>query len=279
MTRMTPGTDAIASEIVLLPCCEGSIPDMLSLGVYDYDDARGILILGDAFGELAVVDFSGSDPHMISQCLAKPIEIIPHADEKHLPMDAIPSHPGPPFPYLADDVNKNRSIINGRPAPKALGYWHSQRPDVCGAIHNLPQGEGWSVDEFKFRGDLTGIALLNPKLWQLDNASHFYGRPIPLLFRTMHWGDYCVIFDVGGLLLTWSLDLDEYLWCIHPNTTLEQLVDSITDCQDEALDRRPARMNGAQEYSLSNFLLRAEEKRMSTQRLANKTRLRCSKSV
>ncbi|KAK7677822.1 hypothetical protein QCA50_019134 [Cerrena zonata] len=122
MTRMTPGTDAIASEVVLLPCCEGSIPDMLSLGVYDYDDARGILILGDAFGELA------------------PIETIPHADEELLPMDAIPSHPGPPFPYLADDVNKNRSIINGRPAPKALGYWHSQRPMSCGAIHNLPAG-------------------------------------------------------------------------------------------------------------------------------------------
>ncbi|KAK7676988.1 hypothetical protein QCA50_020017 [Cerrena zonata] len=213
---MTPGTDAIASDIVLLPCCEGSIPDMLSLGVYDYDDARGILVLGDAFGELAVVDFSGSDPHMISQCLAKPIQVIPHADEELLPMDAIPSHPGPPFPYLADDVDRNHGTINGRPAPKALGYWHSQRPDVRGAIHNLPEGEGWSIepDELDFCCNLTGIALLSPQLWQLENSSHFYGRPIPLLFRTMHWGEYCVIFDVGGLLLTWTLDPEECFWCI-----------------------------------------------------------------
>ena len=48
-------------------------PALYALGVFDFDEARGILIAGNAFGELSIVDFSGSNPLSFFRCLQKPV--------------------------------------------------------------------------------------------------------------------------------------------------------------------------------------------------------------
>ena len=48
-------------------------PALYALGVFDFDEARGILIAGNAFGELSIIDFSGSNPLGFLKCLQKPV--------------------------------------------------------------------------------------------------------------------------------------------------------------------------------------------------------------
>lgn len=61
------------------------MPALYSFAVYDYDDARGILVLGNAFGELSLYDFSGSDPDLFESCLATKLAINP-GDRDILPV-------------------------------------------------------------------------------------------------------------------------------------------------------------------------------------------------
>ena len=53
-------------------------------GVYDFDETRGILVIGNVYGELAIYDFSGSDPSWFDGCLASDLEAMPYTDEKLL---------------------------------------------------------------------------------------------------------------------------------------------------------------------------------------------------
>lgn len=61
-------------------------PALYSMGVFDFDEARGILALGNAFGELSLLDFSDSEPHQLSKCLELPIEPVPYMKQELLPI-------------------------------------------------------------------------------------------------------------------------------------------------------------------------------------------------
>ena len=47
---------------------EVDMPALYAMGVRYHDETRGLLLLGNAFGELALYDFSGSDPTAIADC-------------------------------------------------------------------------------------------------------------------------------------------------------------------------------------------------------------------
>lgn len=51
------------------------MPALYCAGVRDYDATRGILVLGSAFGELALYDFSGSETRQLEDCFYP----IPHS--------------------------------------------------------------------------------------------------------------------------------------------------------------------------------------------------------
>lgn len=64
--------------------------------------------------------------------------------------------------------------------------------------------------------------------WQLENAGHFYGRPVPLLYRTcednrVEW----VICIAGGLFFVWNPDWSDELMLARPGIALEQLASEI----------------------------------------------------
>ena len=61
-------------------------PALYSFAVRDFDEARGILALGNTFGELAVVDFSISDPYQLAECHAASPQPSPHLEQELVPI-------------------------------------------------------------------------------------------------------------------------------------------------------------------------------------------------
>ena len=47
------------------------LPALFAFGVRDFDETRGLLLVGNAFGELALHDFSGSDVVDLSRCFVQ----------------------------------------------------------------------------------------------------------------------------------------------------------------------------------------------------------------
>lgn len=62
-----------------------NMPSLCALGVYDYDEARGLLVLGNAYGELALYDFSRSNPHSFGNCIATKLAATPRTYQQILP--------------------------------------------------------------------------------------------------------------------------------------------------------------------------------------------------
>ena len=59
------------------------MPALHAQAVYDYDDARGVVVFGNAFGELSLYDFSGSDPGIFGSWLASKL-VAPPREEQSL---------------------------------------------------------------------------------------------------------------------------------------------------------------------------------------------------
>ena len=59
-------------------------PALYALGVFDFDEARGILAVGNAFGELSLIDFSGSNPWDFLKCLQRPVIPSPYTGREVL---------------------------------------------------------------------------------------------------------------------------------------------------------------------------------------------------
>ncbi|KAK7676667.1 hypothetical protein QCA50_016922 [Cerrena zonata] len=194
-----------------------NMPALYSLGVYDYDEARGVLVLGNAYGELSLYDFSHSDPRLFGKCLATKLTPTPRSNQEILPTHRIPSYPAPPFPswenpeYIKDDL---------------FQFWSQH-----GVVGSPP---GWSRDfesvheylpwhsPFLGRGSGSSFAFR-----ALERAGHFYGRPVPLLhtYNALCHYDLAIV-DVGGLLFLKDSD-EPVIYIVDEGITLEQLVASV----------------------------------------------------
>ena len=69
----------------LRPYALGTVdmPALYCMGVRDYDEARGIVVLGNAFGELSLYDLSGTDSRQLEECFEE-VTFAPLHDEQVL---------------------------------------------------------------------------------------------------------------------------------------------------------------------------------------------------
>ena len=56
-----------------------------SLGVRDFDEARGLAVFGNAFGEVFLCDFSGTPSNQLEGCLKTPVKADLYCGEELLP--------------------------------------------------------------------------------------------------------------------------------------------------------------------------------------------------
>ncbi|KAK7679949.1 hypothetical protein QCA50_016895 [Cerrena zonata] len=194
-------------------------PALYALGVYDFDEARGVLVLGNVFGELSILDFSGSDPHQFERCLAESLKPSPYIKQELLPTaeTSIESYPAPPFPHFWDTPHVRTETME---------FWNNNRPAVVpeGWSADL-QGTDEEVDWFThYSGDMHSSGL---RMWNLENAGHFYGRPLPLIHRTDDQGTFWIIFSAGGLFFISCYEYAENFMVARPGITLEELAESL----------------------------------------------------
>lgn len=78
-------TDRNMGKSTLSQWSDRDVPALYFLGVFDFDEARGVLVMGNAFGELSILDFSGSDPHHFTKCLVNRIEPTSYRTQELLP--------------------------------------------------------------------------------------------------------------------------------------------------------------------------------------------------
>ncbi|KAK7684379.1 hypothetical protein QCA50_012326 [Cerrena zonata] len=208
-----------------------------SLGVRDFDEARGIGVFGNAFGKLCIYDFSGSDPSHFQECYKRELHADSYMGEELLPTKPIPSIACPPFPY-------NQYLTK---YDKLYAFWRSHRP------LNIPHN--WSTD-FKDEEYVelysSHISLHTAFSLDIERAAHYYGRPIPLF---MHNAMDTAIISIGGLLFIWAGE-DSWsngLTIAKPNLTLPQVVDLLNSHRLRDVSAVHVAKVDAQTVSLSAF--------------------------
>ena len=90
--RITAGEEKIVTEWRGEP-----MATQYAVGVKDFDEARGLAVFGNAFGELYLCDFSGTNPTQLKGFLYETIapnlygneELLPTVSERHV-LDAPP---------------------------------------------------------------------------------------------------------------------------------------------------------------------------------------------
>ncbi|CAL1697063.1 unnamed protein product [Somion occarium] len=167
-----------------------NLPAQYLFGVRDFDEARGVAVFGNGFGELVLYDFSHSDPYIIEK-LSLPVALLPYVPEEQLPvlpMHAITSFASPPFPYCRfqdTDEAERMSLFE---------FWRSY------TLPRIPIGWDTDWENSSVWHCFTG----NPQshrdhAWLHENVAFFLGQPILLIRRDTDWGDE-VVFMAGGLL-------------------------------------------------------------------------------
>ncbi|CAL1699380.1 unnamed protein product [Somion occarium] len=180
-----PTPDSVVGTGDVIEISDPNLPSLYCQPVRDFDEARGVAIFGNAFGELALIDFSGvagRSQEILESCF-QPLSFPPSFGCDLLPTEPVHCVFAPPFPYCGGDLyDEHKEYL--------FELWREHEPE------NIP--EGWDTDWELWGGwvcfvngfQFAGIASL------LENAYHYYGQVIPLLQRPY---DY-LIFEAGGFL-------------------------------------------------------------------------------
>ncbi|CAL1698373.1 unnamed protein product [Somion occarium] len=139
---------------------DDTMPSQYCMGIRDYDESRGIAVFGNAFGELALYDFSGSDASLFEGTFRELSFTLE---------DPIASTPAPPFPYSG-------SFCLEECEPMIFDFWKSYR------LADVPDRWETDFEDTQWFSLFSGeVRVMSWDAWSLENASHYYGRPIPLL--------------------------------------------------------------------------------------------------
>jgi len=160
---------------------DNDMPALYCACVKDYHSIGGLVAVGNAFGELAICDLSGSPRDMLESC-SKPLQFPLLSDESMLSQSHIRSHSALPFPILGPKTN-NLPVLD-QEDPRTEEIAQLDPDDIC--PHDplfLQSMQGRFLDD----------------AWELAHVHHYYGQVKPLFYSLLHQADY---FDIGGIIFT-----------------------------------------------------------------------------
>lgn len=218
-----------------------SIPALHYMGVRDYDEFMGTLVLGNACGELAVFDVSGqylshivtylprmqwhleSSRELLSMVCLSPFRVFQCSSGVLTPQNPIKAHAAPPYPcsVLGPGI-KTSPGSDIRDA--AVAQWKTKQLPAAPAP--------WTTKLYDSRDDhvpwWSYVPCVGRNLaWILERRDHFLGTITPLLFRD-HDLSSVMIFKAGGLLFAHFEDADVVHVLDHGITATEaaRLIDN-----------------------------------------------------
>ncbi|TCD69480.1 hypothetical protein EIP91_007606, partial [Steccherinum ochraceum] len=181
----------VAEASLPAPVCGGtvdvqddSITISISLScdraVFDMDQTRGIIVVGNAFGELGLCDLSGSSPESLEGCFrALSLPQVAQEDILRGPSEPISYHGEYSFPLVDAAAGSTRETLT--PVPDMADDWVIHRP----------------VSPFKtsqMQGTFIDLA------WILAHVYHYYGSVQPL-GELEASGECREYFLIGGILV------------------------------------------------------------------------------
>ncbi|EKM48114.1 uncharacterized protein PHACADRAFT_203235, partial [Phanerochaete carnosa HHB-10118-sp] len=181
------------------PCFRLAAPHMPALyfhAVRDLDEALGLLVAGNAFGELVLCRFGGSALRELDGCFQ---EVRLPTIKNGLPFQTTTqSTPAPPFPYAGPHRLSDAS------AQTLLATWKAHPPAQRAnddAAHDWQTPASLAPPLDPLWHDL--FLARHGRAARLLHARHYLGTPVPLLFDRARTR---VVLSVGGV---------RFVWCPH----------------------------------------------------------------
>ncbi|KAI0802103.1 hypothetical protein BC629DRAFT_1496657 [Irpex lacteus] len=243
----TPPKNTICSSL-----SGSSGPALYALSVRDFDCGLGLHVVGNMLGELAVYSFAGDSVHKVLPLL-RSINIPRWSGEDFLPKSPVPSFP--PRQYIWDEPG---IVLNsGEQAYQEL--WDAHWPS------ELAVPDTWRrASPFRDFDSYCYCDCIGSPAWELETASPFLGRPIPLL--VCETPDEVALIKAGGLFLLHELVETQsalsLFWLLNPDLTLNEIVPLLTDrgtiLRDQVVETFSPNESGMEELRLVRRIQRWE---------------------
>ncbi|KIM72583.1 hypothetical protein PILCRDRAFT_739740 [Piloderma croceum F 1598] len=188
-------------------------PALWAFPQFDFDEALGLLVVGNVFGELAVCDYVGRWSNDLL-LLAEDISAADAPSFLRLPDTPVPM-----------DISTivHESPDDDFPDPATLGNVYASWNTVAETGARIPPT--WSNDWSNLgpRHMLRWQGTPGDRAWFLEHAFHFLGRPEPILYRDPERGDL-VLFQAGGLHFILGDDGEEDIHVYSDGLTLPDIL-------------------------------------------------------
>ena len=230
-----PSHRAASSRVHVYTMVDPDGPALHAMGVRDFDEVLGILVLGNACGELTVYDLTGrcstdledcftevSMPAVTREELLSTVRSLIMSFTRFSICSQVPvaSSAALPFPY---------SLIGPRPSgavyvPPIVGgamiaRWRADRPlDVPGH---------WTADVLFNRKfpQSKYVSAAGKEAWRMERVRHYLGTITPLLFREK---PPTTIFKAGGLLFVHFITKDS-IFVLRPGVSAPDAARAINE--------------------------------------------------
>ncbi|KAF8177079.1 hypothetical protein K438DRAFT_1939150 [Mycena galopus ATCC 62051] len=205
-------------------------PALWGLPVLDIDEALGLTVIGNCFGELAIYDHAGGYPE---RCSGLGLEF---ADQESLVFSPVPTQP---IPLCLSVVPPRVSQTDNEYDPSMTAGWGSDDIDL-GSIwskHWGPQFPGGYPYRDQWQGIPTDAA------WVLEHAYGFPGPVIPQAHMEEDlFGLQRLLFRVGTRYLVFTINADPHdeLKSYPVLPSIPNRFFDIREAQPELYTRRPA---------------------------------------
>lgn len=200
-----------------------------AIGVRDVDEARGLVVFGNVYGELCLYDFSNSPETDSEGCFKHDLHALSYSGEDLLPTVSnvfskniiniyltiergrVPIFP---FPYNGAPQTPDR-----RQLQDVFDFW--------GPHQDIDVLEGWSTN-FEDDSERWEFFCGQPIRGGSRTTTTFYGRPIPLV-RSLRTQEDTIILDMGGLSFLWERESawEEGVAAVHPTLSIREVMDLI----------------------------------------------------
>ncbi|KAJ7130292.1 hypothetical protein C8R44DRAFT_978415 [Mycena epipterygia] len=218
------------TEILRIPWRNTDEPEQpapWALPVVDFDDALGLTVIGNCFGELAIYDHGGKHPEC-SRGFA--------ADFTDQPTPIPPLLPTTPI-SLGLSVTPRPPATGAELDPSMVSQWSKD---------NLPLHEMWSTDwSFGYYDWELWQGAPYDIVWTLEHAYGFPGPVIPQAHATDGMGYQFILCRSGNRYLVYTRDSDKHLrsWPLNPSDRDFHI--TATGAQLESFIRRTALTEGS----------------------------------
>ncbi|EKM61859.1 uncharacterized protein PHACADRAFT_248750 [Phanerochaete carnosa HHB-10118-sp] len=211
VTTRLPTDDDGTSEGTSVKLSGADMPALYLAPTYDFDDALGLLVIGNAFGELTLYSFSAVPPRTLAGSLQG--SGFSELGDMELSKVPVPCDTTAPFPYSGPrypptDMLKERAVSWREERPLEHPRWRS---DWSALLTSDSKNDLKSIPVFH---PVNLIPYLGRYAYEMEHTLNYFGTLTPLVYQKTGM-NVRTLFKAGGLFFVLAHD-PEYDMVILP---------------------------------------------------------------